>query len=102
MDKNIDSEGAAEIFARWDVGSKKLSSWLTIWGLTPTQGAAVLRFSKSKVSEILSNKTMKPLPPYIEAHIDTFQNLPIDVGYKIISEALMPIRIAKEKKEKNK
>jgi hypothetical protein len=53
----------------------QLQEWLNKWRLTPSEGARVLNYSKSKVSETLSNTNEKKLPPYIAAHIETFNLL---------------------------
>jgi hypothetical protein len=56
-------------------GKETLQAWLDRWELTPSDGAKVLDYSKSKISEILSDKVNKPLPPYLESHIETFNLL---------------------------
>lgn len=67
---------------------KLLNDWLTKWGLTPIQGARVLKIQKSKMSEFLSLKSDRLLPSYIAAHIETFNQLNDMEGKKIIEERL--------------
>lgn len=64
--------------------SNELQNWLTFWGLQASDGAAVLCIQKSKMSEYLSGK--RALPPYIAAHIETFNALDKEEGIKIIQK----------------
>lgn len=68
-----------------------LKTWLERWSLSPTEGAKVLLINKSKVSEYTSGK--RPIPPYIAAHIETFNALPDSKANKIIKERLATIPI---------
>lgn len=65
-----------------------LQSWLNKWGLTPTQGAKVLKIQKSKMSEYLSDTSNRVLPDYIAAHIETFNQLAESKARKIIENRL--------------
>ena len=71
--------------------SKLLQNWLTKWGLTPAQGAKVLKIQKSKMSEYLSEASDRELPEYIAAHIETFDQLTERKAKKIIENRLKNI-----------
>lgn len=64
------------------MNSSDLQTWLDTWGLTPTHGAKVLKIHKSKMSEYLSES--RPLPPYIAAHVETFNELSKAKAQKLI------------------
>ena len=63
-----------------------LQAWLDAWELSPTDGAKVLKIQKSKMSEYLSES--RTLPPYIAAHVETFNELSKSKGQKIIKKRL--------------
>lgn len=65
-----------------------LQGWLNKWGLSPTQGAKVLKIQKSKMSEYLSETSNRVLPDYIAAHIETFNQLAESKARKIIENRL--------------
>lgn len=65
-----------------------LQDWLNKWGLTPSQGAKVLKIQKSRVSEWLSDTCERTLPPYVAAHIETFDQLTETKARKIIEKRL--------------
>lgn len=65
-----------------------LQDWLNKWGLTPSQGAKVLMIQKSRISEWLSENCERTLPPYIAAHIETFDHLAESKAKKIIENRL--------------
>jgi hypothetical protein len=50
-----------------------LQDFITRWDLLPTEAAKVLRIQRSKGSEYLTG--VRKLPPYIAAHIETFNQL---------------------------
>ncbi len=54
---------------------ERLFEWLKRWNLSPAQGAKVLRVSKSKMSEWLSESSDRQVPDYILAHLDSFDLL---------------------------
>jgi|TARA_R110002060_G_scaffold9059_1_gene13491 hypothetical protein len=62
-----------------------LEGWLERWGLSPAQGAKVLRVNKSKISEWLSESNDRKLPDYIASHIETFDLLTESKGKKVIA-----------------
>lgn len=64
-----------------------LKEWLDLWGLSPTDGALVLRIQKSKMSEYLGEK--RDLPPYIAAHVETFNALPTGKGKQLIAKRVV-------------
>lgn len=71
-----------------DNNTNQLQLWLERWELSPSDGAKVLVYSKSKVSEILSEKVNKPIPPYIAAHIETFNMLSNNKAKALITKRL--------------
>lgn len=73
-----------------------LKEWLELWGLSPTDGAQVLKIQKSKMSEYLGEK--RELPPYIAAHVETFNALPKGKGQQLIAKRV----VNKSKKEKRR
>ena len=68
--------------------NETLQSWLDKWGLIPTEGAKVLRINKSKMSEYLSEKSDRQPPPYLLAHIETFNLLTLSEAKKLIKKRL--------------
>ena len=68
--------------------SKILQEWLDKWGLSPTQGAKVLKINKSKVSEYLSETSDRTLPTYVDVHIETFDLLAKSKAKKLIEKRL--------------
>jgi predicted XRE-type DNA-binding protein len=67
---------------------EQLHNWLKKWGLTSSQGAKVLRIQKSKMSEYLSETSDRVLPSYIQAHIETFDQLSEVKARKIIENRI--------------
>lgn len=68
--------------------SEALQKWLDKWGLSPTQGAKVLKIHKSKASEYLSETSDRTLPNYVEAHIETFDLLAESKAKKLIAKRI--------------
>ncbi|EPT9268175.1 TPA: hypothetical protein ACGUPI_004348 [Vibrio vulnificus] len=68
------------------MNASDLQAWLDAWELSPTDGAKVLKIQKSKMSEYLSEA--RPLPPYIAAHVETFNELAKSKGQKLIQKRL--------------
>lgn len=64
----------------------ELQAWLARWALKPVDGAKVLRIQKSKMSEYLSG--IRPVPPYVAAHVETFDQLAEQKATKIIQKRL--------------
>jgi hypothetical protein len=65
-----------------------LQDWLKKWDLSPSQGAKILMIQKSRISEWLSDTCDRTLPPYIAAHIETFNELAESKARKIIQNRL--------------
>lgn len=65
---------------------QELKAWLVRWGLQDSDGAKVLRVQKSKMSEYLSGN--RKIPPYIAAHVETFDQLTDTKATKLIKERL--------------
>lgn len=61
-----------------------LKLWIEKWDLSNADAARVLLINKSKVSEYLSGK--RAIPPYIAAHIETFNELSELKAKKMIKE----------------
>lgn len=78
--------GSVIYIARFYLNTSNLQVWLDTWGLSPTDGAKVLKIQKSKMSEYLSES--RPLPPYIAAHVETFNELSKSKAQKIIKSRL--------------
>ncbi len=68
------------------MNASDLQAWLDAWGLTPTDGAKVLKIQKSKMSEYLSES--RTLPPYIASHVETFNELSKAKAHKLIKKRL--------------
>ena len=68
------------------MNASDLQAWLDAWELSSTDGAKVLKIQKSKMSEYLSET--RPLPPYIAAHVETFNELAKAKGRKLINKRL--------------
>ena len=68
------------------MSSSILSQFLERWELSKSNGAKVLKIQKSRVTEYL--KEQKTIPPYILAHIETFNTLPKSSGKRLIEERL--------------
>lgn len=68
------------------MNSADLQAWLNKWELSDSDGAKVLKIQKSKMSEYLSES--RPLPPYIAAHVETFNELAKNKGHKLIKKRL--------------
>lgn len=68
------------------MNARDLQEWLDAWGLSATDGAKVLRIQKSKMSEYLSGA--RTLPPYVAAHVETFNELAKSKGQKLIQKRL--------------
>lgn len=65
---------------------EELADWLSRWVLKPIDGAKVLHIHKSKMSEYLSGD--RSIPPYIAAHMDTFDQLAESKAKKLIQKRL--------------
>ncbi|GAB0154391.1 hypothetical protein [Marinobacterium sp. BA1] len=63
-----------------------LEDFIKRWNLLPVEAAKVLRIQKSKASEYLSE--VRKLPPYIEAHIETFNQLTPNKARELIAKRL--------------
>lgn len=66
-----------------------LQDFIKRWDLLPVEAAKVLRIQRSKVSEYLSE--VRKLPPYIEAHIETFNQLTPAKAHKLIAKRLASV-----------
>ena len=64
----------------------ELNAWLDRWDLKATEGAKVLRIQKSHMSEYLSG--LRPIPPYISAHVETFNLLAQTKAVSLIKKRL--------------
>lgn len=69
------------------MSAEVLKSFLDKWELNGSQGAKVLKIQKSKVSEYL-NGVRPIIPPYVLAHIETFNELPKAKAQKLIKRRL--------------
>ncbi|MGR5287170.1 hypothetical protein ACP3V5_17770 [Vibrio maritimus] len=67
--------------------AQDLKAFLDTWELSDSEGAKVLRIQKSKMSEYLSGS--RTLPPYVAAHVETFNELAKTKGQKLIKKRLM-------------
>lgn len=68
------------------ISKEDLLAWLTRWALKPADGAKVLHIQKSKMSEYLSGD--RNVPPYVAAHIETFDMLAGNKATKLIQKRL--------------
>jgi len=65
-----------------------LQNWMERWCLSSSQAAKVLKIQKSRISEYMSETAQRDMPPYIQAHIETFGYLDEQAARKIIQERL--------------
>lgn len=68
------------------LGKCVLTQWAAKWSLNPSDTAKVLCVQKSRISEWVRQGSEQRLPPYIEAHIETFDMLSDVKAKKIIKE----------------
>ncbi|MBF4374396.1 hypothetical protein EAY46_15110 [Vibrio anguillarum] len=72
---------------RFYLNASDLQAWLDAWELSPTDGSKVLKIQKSKMSEYLSGARPN-VPPYILAHVETFNELSKIKAQKLIKKRL--------------
>ncbi len=61
-----------------------LGQWAKRWSLSPSEAAKVLCVQKSRISEWIAQGEEQRLPPYISAHIETFELLSDAQAKKLI------------------
>lgn len=61
-----------------------LGEWAKRWSLSPSDAAKVLCVQKSRISEWVRQGDEQRLPPYISAHIETFELLSDAQAKKLI------------------
>lgn len=61
-----------------------LGQWAKRWFLSPSEAAKVLCVQKSRISEWIAQGEEQRLPPYISAHIETFELLSDAQAKKLI------------------
>lgn len=81
------------------ISKEELAEWLARWALKPTDGARVLCIQKSKMSEYLSGE--RAVPPYVAAHIETFDQLAENKATKVIQKRLAIVPIGNYSKTSN-
>ncbi|WP_415913439.1 hypothetical protein [Neptuniibacter sp. QD37_11] len=64
----------------------EIKEFMDNWNLQPVEAAKVLKIQKSKLSEYASGARVTP--PYILAHIETFNRLSEAQGKKLIHKRL--------------